>query len=213
MKKILALLLVLALSLTLVAAMCLPFTAGHRGRLVAAASTVWSGGTAAEYAGGQGTQGDPYQIATGEQLALLVQTDATATAGKYYVLTEDIRLNDTSAEDWKQSATPWVQSTVSFRGQLDGQGHVVEGLFIDADYTILTVTDTGRGMSPDIRAHLFEKGVSTKGGEHGRGLFLVKELVEKYHGTIDVDTEIGEGTSITVSFQRLHAQEEDLCTE
>ena len=73
------------LSLTLVAAMCLPFTAGHRGRLVAAASTVWSGGAAAEYAGGQGTQEDPYQIATGEQLALLVQTDATATAGKYYV--------------------------------------------------------------------------------------------------------------------------------
>ena len=126
------------LSLTLVAAMCLPFTAGYQGQLVAAASTVWSGGTAAEYAGGQGTQEDPYQIATGEQLALLVQTDATATAGKYYVLTEDIRLNDTSAEDWKQSATPWVQSDVSFRGQLDGQGHVVEGLFIDADVTTTT---------------------------------------------------------------------------
>ena len=126
------------LSLTLVAAMCLPFTAGHRGRLVAAASTVWSGGAAAEYAGGQGTQGDPYQIATGEQLALLVQTDATATAGKYYVLTKDIRLNDTSAEDWKQSATPWIQSDNSFRGQLDGQGHVVEGLFIDADVTTTT---------------------------------------------------------------------------
>ena len=126
------------LSLTLVAAMCLPFTAGYQGQLVAAASTVWSGGTAAEYAGGQGTQEDPYQIATGEQLALLVQTDATATAGKYYVLTKDIRLNDTSAEDWKQSATPWVQSDVSFRGQLDGQGHVVEGLFIDADVTTTT---------------------------------------------------------------------------
>ena len=126
------------LSLTLVAAMCLPFTAGHRGRLVAAASTVGSGGAAAEYAGGQGTQGDPYQIATGEQLALLVQTDATATAGKYYVLTKDIRLNDTSAEDWKQSATPWIQSDNSFRGQLDGQGHVVEGLFIDADVTTTT---------------------------------------------------------------------------
>ena len=126
------------LSLTLVAAMCLPFTAGYQGQLVAAASTVWSGGTAAEYAGGQGTQGDPYQIATGEQLALLVQTDATATAGKYYVLTKDIRLNDTSAEDWKQSATPWIQSDNSFRGQLDGPGHVVEGLFIDADVTTTT---------------------------------------------------------------------------
>ena len=71
-------------------------------------------------------------------MALLVQTDATATAGKYYVLTKDIRLNDTSAEDWKQSATPWIQSDNSFRGQLDGQGHVVEGLFIDADVTTTT---------------------------------------------------------------------------
>ena len=87
------------------------------------------------------------------------------------------------------------------------------GLFIDSDYSILTVTDTGRGMSADIQAHLFEKGVSTKGREHGTGLFLVKELVEKYHGTIDVDTEPGEGTSITVSFQRLQGREEDLCTE
>lgn len=87
------------------------------------------------------------------------------------------------------------------------------GLFIEADYTILTVTDTGCGMSPDIQEHLFKKGVSTKGSEHGRGLFLVKELVEKYHGTIDVDTEIGEGTSITVSFHRLHGREENVCTE
>ena len=31
-----------------------------------------------------------------------------------------------------------VQSDVSFRGQLDGQGHVVEGLFIDADVTTTT---------------------------------------------------------------------------
>ena len=68
-------------------------------------------------------------------------------------------------------------------------------------------------MSPEVQAHLFEKGVSTKGSEHGRGLFLVKELVEKYHGTIEVDTEPGDGTSITVSFQRPHVQEEDLCTE
>ena len=87
------------------------------------------------------------------------------------------------------------------------------GLSINADYSILTVTDTGCGMPADIRAHLFEKGVTTKGSEHGRGLFLVKEQIDKYHGTIDVDTEPGEGTSITVSFHRLHAQEESLCTE
>lgn len=86
------------------------------------------------------------------------------------------------------------------------------GLFIDETYTILTVTDTGRGMPETVQNHLFEKGISTKGREHGTGLFLVKELVEKYHGTVEVDTETGEGTSITVSFQREAAQEEP-CTE
>ena len=87
------------------------------------------------------------------------------------------------------------------------------GLFIDADYSILTVTDTGRGLPPDIRQHLFEKGVSTKGSDHGTGLFLVKEAVDRYHGTIEVDTEQDEGTSITVSFQRAKPKEDAACTE
>ena len=87
------------------------------------------------------------------------------------------------------------------------------GLFIDEHYTILTVTDTGRGLPPQIRDHLFEKGASTKGRERGTGLFLVKELVEKYHGTVEVDTEPGEGTSITVSFQSVTEGEADGCTE
>ena len=86
------------------------------------------------------------------------------------------------------------------------------GLFIDSDYSILTVTDTGRGLPPDIRQHLFEKGVSTKGSDHGTGLFLVKEAVDRYHGTIEVDTEQDEGTSITVSFQRATPKEETACT-
>ena len=65
---------------------------------------------------------------------------------------------------------------------------------------IKAVVDTARERNIPIR-------VGVNSGS------LEKELVEKYHGTIDVDTEIGEGTSITVSFQRLHAQEEDVCTE
>lgn len=87
------------------------------------------------------------------------------------------------------------------------------GLFIDEEYTILTVTDTGRGMSEEVRERLFEKDLSTKGGGHGVGMFLVKELVERYHGVIEVDTETGEGTSITVSFQRSGEGKERTCTE
>ena len=87
------------------------------------------------------------------------------------------------------------------------------GLFIDERYTILTVTDTGRGMSEEVRAHLFERNFSTKGAQRGTGLFLVKELVDKYRGTVEVDTERGEGTSITVSFRAWTEGAEDACTE
>ena len=87
------------------------------------------------------------------------------------------------------------------------------GLFIDERYTILTVTDTGRGMSEEVRAHLFERSFSTRGAQRGTGLFLVKELVDKYRGTVEVDTERGEGTSITVSFRAWTEGAEDACTE
>ncbi|WP_308588863.1 ATP-binding protein [uncultured Oscillibacter sp.] len=87
------------------------------------------------------------------------------------------------------------------------------GLFIDEIYTILTVTDTGRGLPESVRAHLFEKGTSTKGPGHGTGLFLVRALVEQYGGTIEVETEPGEGTSVTVSFQRRTAQGGAACIE
>ena len=87
------------------------------------------------------------------------------------------------------------------------------GLFIDRKYSILTVTDTGRGLPEEIRRHLFEKGASTKGSGRGTGLFLVKELVDQYRGTIEVETEPGEGTSITVSFRCRGEQEEAACIE
>ncbi len=87
------------------------------------------------------------------------------------------------------------------------------GLFIDKPYTILTITDNGRGMSEEVRGRIFEKGLSTKGEGRGMGLFLVRELVNQYQGTIEVETEDGVGTSITVSFRCRSKEEDGPCTE
>ena len=89
------------------------------------------------YAGGSGTKSDPYQIATGEQLAKLVYgilSDPSSTQGKYYVITQNIRLNDTSAANWTKQATPWFIASneqYCFKGTLDGAGHVVSGIYVD----------------------------------------------------------------------------------
>ena len=100
---------------------------------------VWSGKCAEEYAGGSGTENDPYQIATGEQLYKLV-TEHVISGDKpaWYVITEDIRLNDTSEENWYEKAenNQWYYASgvnSAFAGHIDGQGHIVSGMYISSD--------------------------------------------------------------------------------
>ena len=59
---------------------------------------VWSGFLATKYAGGSGTENDPYLIETPEQLALLVSKNYAN--GGYYKLTADIYINETDKVDW-----------------------------------------------------------------------------------------------------------------
>ena len=79
-----------------------------------------------------GTESDPIKISTAGDLALLASLPAEQTAGKYYILTENIYLNDTANSKW-QSNKPnrWVtaNSAVNFKGTLSGGGHAVYGLY------------------------------------------------------------------------------------
>ncbi|WP_345955824.1 ATP-binding protein [Mucilaginibacter sp. PAMB04168] len=64
----------------------------------------------------------------------------------------------------------------------------------------ISVIDKGPGISPDKLPHLFERyyradytGMQFSG--LGLGLYISKEIVEKHGGQIDVDTELGKGTT------------------
>ncbi|MEY8425584.1 HAMP domain-containing sensor histidine kinase [Lachnospiraceae bacterium 38-14] len=66
----------------------------------------------------------------------------------------------------------------------------------------ITMTDNGKGMSPDHLPHIFERmyqcDQSRSAGGNGLGLSIVKELVAAHKGTITVDSTLGRGTTFTL---------------
>ena len=73
------------------------------------------------------------------------------------------------------------------------------GIFTQPHVMVITVDDTGGGISPENRRKIFENGFSTKGEGRGTGLHLVDSLVKRYSGSIDIESEENVGTSFTVT--------------
>jgi len=60
----------------------------------------------------------------------------------------------------------------------------------------ISVTDTGRGMPPEIRESLFTaRAISRKSGGTGLGTKIVKDVVDAHKGHINVDSTVGAGTT------------------
>ena len=67
------------------------------------------------------------------------------------------------------------------------------------------VSDDGSGIPPDLLPRIFEPRFSTTTSGSGLGLAIVKRLVESWGGSIEVDSAVGRGTTITVRLPGLEA--------
>ncbi|WP_111474653.1 sensor histidine kinase [Nonlabens dokdonensis] len=66
----------------------------------------------------------------------------------------------------------------------------------------IIVSDSGTGIHPDFETKIFEPKFTTKNSGMGLGLAMVKQIVENFEGSIDMETVYGQGTTFTVTLPR-----------
>lgn len=80
------------------------------------------------------------------------------------------------------------------------QKELLFGIYSRPGAVLITTDDTGGGISQQDMQHIFENGFSTKGEGRGTGLYQVKSIVERFGGSITVESQVGIGTSFSISF-------------
>jgi signal transduction histidine kinase len=95
-----------------------------------------------------------------------------------------------------------ISNAIKFTGE---GGTITLSLKKEQGCAVVTISDTGPGMSEETAAHIFDKfyqGDTSHSAEgNGLGLALVKKVVALTHGEISVNSRINEGTTFTVKLK------------
>lgn len=82
-------------------------------------------------------------------------------------------------------------------------GQLLVRTFEEGKHVALQLIDTGKGMDRKTQARIFDAFYSTKRGGSGLGLPIVRRIVEAHGGEIEVQSEVGHGTQITIRLPML----------
>ncbi len=149
------------------------------------------------------------------------------------VIGEDVRLEfkghadpDTILADTGQIEQVLMNLAVNARDAMPEGGTLAvltENVFLDetasvnleaGEYLSVKVTDTGQGLSDEIKARVFEPFFTTKdvGKGTGLGLSTVYGIVHQHHGDVSLESALGQGTTFTILLPivRKHQEQESL---
>jgi signal transduction histidine kinase len=67
------------------------------------------------------------------------------------------------------------------------------------DAVWVSIADSGGGIAPDQISHIFEPFFTTKKKGTGLGLMIVQRIVRQHGGHIEVESDVGQGTTFRIS--------------
>jgi hypothetical protein len=87
------------------------------------------------------------------------------------------------------------------------QGKVIVGLKATKASVTITIKDNGKGMSEELIKKIMNNVAITQGKKngHGIGLTQVRETLQRNHGELKIDSAVGKGTKVTLTFPRVAA--------
>jgi CheY-like chemotaxis protein len=78
-------------------------------------------------------------------------------------------------------------------------GTITLQTYVDVGHIALVVSDTGNGMTEEVRRRCLEPFFTTKGAHGtGMGLAMVYGIVQRHRGTLDIQSAVGQGTSFLI---------------
>ncbi|RVT90570.1 response regulator [Sphingomonas crocodyli] len=109
-----------------------------------------------------------------------------------------------NARDAMPQGGKLIVETANFERD-DGRDH---GGLDAGDYVVLSVTDSGSGMSPSTLEKVFEPFFTTKpvGQGTGLGLSMIYGFAQQSGGHVQIDSELGRGTTVKLFVQRFHGE-------
>ncbi len=154
-----------------------------------------------------------------EKMDILAELDETVFAFKDRAMREGIELvynapnlpapMDGDPDRIKQVFVNILDNALKYTKQ---GGKIVVSTDIKDDKITIVISDTGCGISAEDLPHVKEKFYKTNMTVHGSGIGLavVDEIVRLHHGTFDIDSVLGQGTTVTISFDIDHVELEDV---
>jgi two-component system cell cycle sensor histidine kinase/response regulator CckA len=147
------------------------------------------------------------RVLLGEQIALEVLTDVAlwpVRADPLQIERVIVNLVANAKDAVLEARESGRAGTVTLRTANVAQDAAPTESLPPGDYVMLEVSDTGAGMSAEVRQHIFEPYFTTKpfGSGTGLGLYTSCGIVEQHGGSITCDSQLGQGTTFTIYLPR-----------